>query len=461
MKKKSVIFKRKKGVGLKMKSKDLSVLRRKQPQEATLQTYVKEPEQISLVAASATPQSVLPPTTQVPQTIQDNTWSAVNIASTKLIKSASKTRQAFVTYETIVLEDTAERQQTKAKAQAANKEKKRQRQDRATFSKVDESSELSVVRESVQKRVATEPVVLPDVVHELEEHKQRTEQPELFAMTTTHRPSRATDQMIIETPPESQVLAYCNQFRGEMEWFTRMQNVVAENDGLKFQKTPVFRRSVLQTFLREPDPSCKWERPCYNLDRDPMPHERRIRCIAHRLWGFRLREMLFNDQQQKINASIRCGDDPSVHLFGMNEMCYLCHIYMANKACLDQKNNKEQRERTDLISVPSAPIMMRIVNRFMVIVDKPGEYDRRRMLVSDNVAMGVWGPFPIWNKDHYVPVRVVAPGSSVALRGVEESSKLLFQDARALAVQGTKGSLNKSTPSTPTSIERVVSTFRP
>jgi hypothetical protein len=319
--------------------------------------------------------------------------------------------------------------------------------------------DLQFAREELPKKNKPEPLVLPDVVHTLEEHKRRDEQPELFAMTTVQRPSRATDQVIIETPPEVQVLAYCNQFRNEMEWFARMQVIVAEND-LKFQKTPVFRRAVLITFLREPDPSNKWERPCFNLDRDPQPHECHIRCIAHRLWGFRLREMLFNDQQQRINASLRNGEDPAAHLFGVNEMCYLCHIYMTNKVCLDQKNNKEQRERKDL-TAPQQPIMMRIANRFMVVIDKPGEYDRRRMLVSDNVAMGIWGPFPIWSKDHYVPVKVMAPGSNVTLRGLEESAKLLFQEARALAAPGTKGSLNKSTQSTPTSIERVVSTFRP
>jgi hypothetical protein len=90
---------------------------------------------------------------------------------------------------------------------------------------------------------------------------------------------------------------------------------------------------------------------------------------------------------------------------------------------LDQKNKSDERERKDMTIAPETPNMVAILNRFMVDIDKPGEYDRRKMLVSDDVALGIWGPFPLWNKRHYVPVRI----SDTNLWGFEEMEDLLFR----------------------------------
>ncbi len=95
---------------------------------------------------------------------------------------------------------------------------------------------------------------------------------------------------------------------------------------------------------------------------------------------------------------------------------------MTTEACLDQKNKSDERERKDM-TADCEPNIVTILNRFMVDIDKPGEYDRRKMLVSDDVALGIWGPFPLWNERYYVPVRI----GGTNLWGFEETEDLLFR----------------------------------
>jgi cell pole-organizing protein PopZ len=178
----------------------------------------------------------------------------------------------------------------------------------------------------------------------LEQHKRRDDELALFAVTV-ERPHRATNDVIINTPPAVTVLAYCAQYKGELPWYKNMQQSVANSSTITFQDTPVFRRSYIVTFLRQPDPATPYERPCYNLDREPLAHENRVRCIAHRLSeeilglgrGYRLREILFKDQSLKINAAIDHNQraaklgmplvDTSSYLTEIPELCYMCHIW--------------------------------------------------------------------------------------------------------------------------------------
>ena len=87
-----------------------------------------------------------------------------------------------------------------------------------------------------------------------------------------------------------------------------------------------------------------------------------------------------------------------------------------------------------------------IFNRFMVDIDKPGEYDRRKMLCSDDAAaLGIWGPFPMWSKRHYIACKVrhdSPPSSSgggvgVEYRGFKETDALLFRLPRIPFTQST------------------------
>jgi hypothetical protein len=236
----------------------------------------------------------------------------------------------------------------------------------------------------------------------LEQHNNRDAQAELFEQSLRAM-GRAPSDMVIQTPPATQVLAYCARFRDEMPWFATMQAVVAASPTLQYPDVPVFCRAVLLEFLREPHPRSEEERPCFNLDRDPMPHERRFRCVAHHLSesrlgpgkGFRLREMRFGPARSTVP-----------------EMCYLCHLWFALRDSTAQRESLAARDS------------VLIINRFMVMVDVVGEYDRTKMLACDKVNAGLWGPIPLYNENNYIVADNVR-GSG--LRGFHESDNLVFR----------------------------------
>jgi hypothetical protein len=162
--------------------------------------------------------------------------------------------------------------------------------------------------------------------------------------------------------------------------------------------------------------------------------------------AFRCRELWFGPQNVCINEAIehnervrRTGgkeDDPRRFLSQVPEYCYLCHIWMTNGACLDQKERLQRAP--DLTTVaPKVPV---INNRFMVMIDKEGEYDRHAMISDDGTSRGIWGPFPLWNQNNYV------------LRGTawEERDSMVFRlapvSSQPIASQPTTG----CTPSAPT-----------
>ena len=114
----------------------------------------------------------------------------------------------------------------------------------------------------------------------------------------------------------------------------------------------------------------------------------------------------------------------------------MCHVWMTTEAALDQKNRAEERR---LAQQP--PEQVAVLNKFMVDIDKPGEYSRGCLLSGDDIAMGIWGPFPLWNERHYVPWK---DPKGTGLRGFQELEDMLF-----------RLSLDPSQPSTRMSVTAV------
>lgn len=271
-------------------------------------------------------------------------------------------------------------------------------------------------------------------VQPLEEVPRRDTDLELFAMEMERRPLRPSQQLILELPPPIETLSYCAQFKTkEMPWFVGGQKTLAANPNLGAPIVPLYPRAYLQPFMREPDHKSSHERPCFNLDREPHEGEQgRVRCIAHRLseqrlglgQGYRLRELLNTTQCTQINDALayRAGKitrDPAQFLPKIPEVCVMCHVWMTTEAALDQKNRAEERR---LAQQP--PEQVAVLNKFMVDIDKPGEYSRNCLLSGDDIAMGIWGPFPLWNERHYVPWK---DPKGTGLRGFQELEDMLFR----------------------------------
>lgn len=318
----------------------------------------------------------------------------------------------------------------------------------------------------------------PPPIHAIEAHPRRDHHLNLFAQNI-ERPHHATNNMLIPMPPLADTLQMCLQFRETVPWMNRNAMAIEKASAqITYPKMPVMRRDVLRTFLREPDPRCSYERPCLNLDREPLPHELMgdeplQRCIAHRLSAeqlgadkaYRCRELLFHAQMVHINAAVefnkkRLQDsslearypaaDPNSILGPVREYCYMCHLYTVFHACLDQKNARERRERKDMSNAAAAKAdetLTRIFNRFMVYVNQIGEYDRRACLCADDMGYGIWGMFPRWVARNYVVCTISNLGG---LRGFVESPILDFQEARESSQRTESSSLSNSTQSAPT-----------
>lgn len=307
----------------------------------------------------------------------------------------------------------------------------------------DEEEGGGVVKKSRTSIIVPPPTVVTKKsvrIEEIEQHLQRDDQVALFALNMFKSGGGSTN-MIINKPPQVDVLAYCARYKDEMPWYMNMQNFVASSsEYYNYPDVTVFSREMIEDFLRSP--SNPGERPCINLDQEPCQGDPRIQCVAHRLSskpenggkGFKLREMIFGDTLVRVNEAVAKKQDYSKFLDPVPDMCYLCHLWLALRDSTYQRD-KKTGDKDSIV----------IINRFMVQIDKPGEYAREKMLMSDKVNAGLWGPVPLFNETNYIV--------HSREKRIEESAKLLFRLTRALlppidAIPSKASRL--STPSTPT-----------
>jgi hypothetical protein len=399
--------------------------------------FIRKQTLLNAVSSS----SALPQVKRDPE--EDPNWQATNVASANLAKETGQSLPVVVA--------ASPAAPVKKRKTSTPKKKK---DDAAAQTPIIRTAAYSPPAEVPVEKAPTAPEQIE--IQTLEQHKRRDNQVQLFELGIESM-HRATSDMIIRQPPAVEVLSYCSRFKDEMPWFAAVQQAVAENPDITYPKTPVYSRAFLQTFFRQPDPKCPWERPCLNLDREPVQGERYIRCIAHRLSeehlgkdkAFRLRELLSPKQEIDItNALESKKQDPRIFLEPIPEICVMCHIYLTTEKCFDDEADKHRQRRSDHTSQIERATrkITRIHNKFMVDIDKPGEYNRRILLVSDRVDFGIWGPFPMWNKNNYVPCKKFG-----SLMGFEESPNLLFQQARISSQPAESSVPNKSSQSNPTS----------
>lgn len=261
----------------------------------------------------------------------------------------------------------------------------------------------------------------------LEEHNMRMDDDEIFHSQITST-GRDTRDIIITRPPANDVLAFCARHVDHVQWYTSMLNHVSANDNVDFPDVPCFSATYLAGFLNEPDPMDRSQRPCFNLNRDPAPYEQSMRCIGHVMSeeilgvgnGFRLREFLFD------------GSDVGT---GVPEMCYLCHLWTGLRDCIEQRDQIKTKEAEEsCLTTPKESVVdndnVVIINRFMVCIGSPGEYDRSKMLTGDTVGIGIWGAFPLFNRDNYIYVK--SHPKAQGCRGFIESDNLFFRPAQAM-----------------------------
>lgn len=359
------------------------------------------------------------------KSLTDQVWESTNAATASLIKLAGQP-------------DLSKKLTDVHKQTTLTETKKPARKQAPLKRERPETEEVAAQSVTPRQVDVPRPTHAPDIVVEtLEQHMVRDNQLDLFAQAVAASHGRAANEMVIKAPPKEDVLRIGKEVTSE--WYYGIATLVANTPGQKYPDVPCFTRQVLTTFMREADPNIKWERPCFNLDREPRQGEQRVRCIAHRITAkdqepYRLREMLFNDEEAKIAASPK-GTDPLIFLPSIPEMCVLCHIWFGNIDYIRQKDKARERNTHDHTTPPAD--LVTICNRFMVKIDQPGEYDSRKIITCDRNALGIWGPFPVFNENNYIPCRV-----GVRLRGIKETDNLLFRLPRAASTLTSSGQGN-------------------
>jgi hypothetical protein len=301
-------------------------------------------------------------------------------------------------------------------------------------------------------------------VKTLEDQQCAGNQLELFNISV-ERSGRATSDIILNIPPPVKVLSYCRQFKNkECAWFYGINNMVADTEAcVEYPNVPVLTREYLGTFMREADSKEPYERPCFNLTRAPYMGEGKIHCVAHRLSeaalgegkGYRLRELLLPEQMTQINAAIEHNNnkttvhpvDPREWLDRVPELCAMCHVYVANMEYTKQKDKEVERERMNSTASGAYDTGIVILNKFMVVPNRVGEYPLNKTLSGDANPLGIWGPFPVWSDRNYIPVMVGGGG----LRGFLETDNLLFQGPQRSQQIGSslRTPCSRSTPTPP------------
>jgi hypothetical protein len=430
----------------------------------SLQSYLPEPLP-DLKTVSRNKETFPKLLTKTAATELSSVAAQTNEAATRLL-SLNGQEKIAKRMEQVNQEEHEARLVTKHNKAVAVKKKKKESQARPA---PDVSAAVPLVG---AKEVNTDTIPMPDCmpadgshIEKIEQHMMRDNELELFAKRVD-RPHGPSTEMITKTPPLVKTLQYCSQFPDLTPWVNQYNATLANSSTLSFQRMPTLSRAVLQTFLRVPDPRHTWERPCFNLDREPRVGEGLMRCAAHRLSeerlgpgkGYRLREILYPEQIVAINHTLANKGDASAHLYPIPEMCYLCHIYLATEKCLEQKNKQAERKESDLTvdSTQKRTEMVGIVNRFIVTVGSEGEYDLRRMLVSDDLAMGVFGPFPMWSTRHYE----CAVMSDTKLAGFAENDVLVFRLSREPSELIESTFTSGSTRSTPTRAPQDIMSLR-
>lgn len=226
------------------------------------------------------------------------------------------------------------------------------------------------------------------------------------------------DNIISRIPPQREIMRYCAKHKDKLPWYSYNQAYVTNTEGIDFQKMEVVNRDYIAQFLRECDPNAPEERPCLNLDRDPVQGDTFSRCESHRISekrlgkGFKCREFLMPTIFGQIEAAKKHNRrkpkqkqiDASQWLPEVPEFCYLCYLKFVNRCYFGKLHSDVERNESDFTEQSNNDIDENVIfHKFMVPIDSDGEYKLDCTLTGDENPKGIVGPFPLYNCKAYTP----------------------------------------------------------
>jgi hypothetical protein len=251
--------------------------------------------------------------------------------------------------------------------------------------------------------------VVPDTTLQIETMRDRLDPKKMFQKFVAEA-ARTQDDIINRIPKMEDLLPLMNQVEaGEGPTWTRCFVSHAIARGLEIPVFEVITPEYVSDYLRQPDPSKQWERPC------KTPFEK---CESVCMRGPVLREFMLPSQAKALfqspyfhsNGTLRTVTLPEKHGY-----CFLCTQRLIYILWAKQKTKATQK-KTELSAVA-------LIHDYIMAVNCPGGYDIRLILPGFTKFIGLGGPVIQHDKLHYAPARF-----ENNLRGWVQKDEMLFRN---------------------------------
>lgn len=191
------------------------------------------------------------------------------------------------------------------------------------------------------------------------------------------------------------VVAWVGKMTQAPLWFRNLPQLCVDT-GTDLPDLEVVTWSFVQDMLREPDPTCEWERPC--LPPVDARTGRRFACESERMGGPRLREFLSPSQYDALMQAVRkWRKQPGVHTRQpawvekwprQQRMCFLCHQKCITAAFAQRKF---YQKRPGAVKQQKDQEMV-LIHDYVMAVNLPGEWDIDATLPGYEKPCGLAGP---------------------------------------------------------------------
>lgn len=217
---------------------------------------------------------------------------------------------------------------------------------------------------------------------------------------------RIPDEVVASVIPYQDVIAWIVERAEKPLWFRNLSQLCVDSE-TDLPELEVLTWAYVQDMLREPDPSCEWERPCLPpVDGNTGQY---YACESMRMGGPMLREFLLPSEHKTLMRAVHEAKKNPRNarqiiqdaLPPQRHMCFLCYQQCTTTAFTRRKFDNEQRKANKRNQRKLDN--MTLIHDYIMAVHVPGEWDIDHTLPGYEEPCGLAGPVLTHNHRDYVP----------------------------------------------------------
>ena len=261
-----------------------------------------------------------------------------------------------------------------------------------------------------EPRPPTRRLTLGDVMGDLpiETLRQEALRNDSDARFLTHESitQRIPEEAVASVIKYQDVVAWVGKMNKRPLWFRNLPQLCIDTN-TDVPDLEVITWAHVQQYLREPDPTCMWERPC--LPPVDAQTGRRLACESQRMGGPRLREFLLPSQHDAVMHAVRNQNVNSARnhdwvdvLPREQRMCFLCHQKSITTSFTRRRFFQKQAQQDDPAGAAAPGRQhqqedkdedeMVLIHDYVMAVNVPGEWDIDATLPGYETYSGLAGP---------------------------------------------------------------------